>query len=109
MENEMSPTHVCQYTTLESLSADTELQELEMKELACALEMSREATVAYSEEDSSSSEIDVAMTENSHELNTCISQLRDIVGDDVPREELVRVSLAADYDVNRALNFFFST
>ena len=47
--------------------------------------------------------------EDSARLEGCIQSLRDIVGDGVPREELVRVCLAADYDVNRALNFFFSS
>ncbi|XP_077980159.1 uncharacterized protein LOC144435438 [Glandiceps talaboti] len=111
--NETSPPRVSQYATFESLSNDTEMTELELKELTCALEISQRESLsapANSDEDSNnSSEINLALTENSEELNTCIMQLRDIVGDDVPREELVRVSLAADYDVNRALNFFFST
>ncbi len=47
--------------------------------------------------------------EDSERLEACISALRDIVGASVPREELVRVALAADYDANRALNFFFSS
>ena len=46
--------------------------------------------------------------EDGSRLDDCISQLRDIVGDDVPRDELIRVALAADFDSNRALNFFFS-
>jgi hypothetical protein len=53
------------------------------------------------------SEEDLHMVENEEQLNQCLEQLRDIVGNDVPREELVRVALAADYDVNRAVNYFF--
>ncbi|XP_037094358.1 uncharacterized protein LOC119114260 [Pollicipes pollicipes] len=41
-------------------------------------------------------------------LEACLQRLRSIVGEDVARAELIRVVLAADYDVNRALNFFFS-
>lgn len=57
--------------------------------------------------DSSSLE-DLPLTQDSTQLEACIVQLREILGDGVPQEELVRVSLAADYDINRALNFFFS-
>lgn len=48
------------------------------------------------------------MTQDSAQLEVCVEQLRDVVGEAVPREALVQVSLAADYDVNRALNFFFA-
>ncbi|XP_064635771.1 uncharacterized protein LOC135492948 isoform X2 [Lineus longissimus] len=58
---------------------------------------------------SSSSSEELPFMEDSVRLEGCLSALRDIVGDTVPREELVRVALAADYDVNRALNFFFSS
>ncbi|XP_055954606.1 uncharacterized protein LOC126812091 [Patella vulgata] len=60
------------------------------------------------DETSSSSE-DLPFMEDATRLETCLSALRDIIGDSVPRDELVRVALAADYDVNRALNFFFSS
>ncbi|XP_013420010.1 uncharacterized protein LOC106180548 [Lingula anatina] len=56
----------------------------------------------------SSSSEEMNYVEDSGRLDACLESLRDIVGDGVPREELVRVALAADYDVNRALNFFFS-
>ncbi|XP_074647658.1 uncharacterized protein LOC141903440 isoform X2 [Tubulanus polymorphus] len=58
---------------------------------------------------SSSSSDEAGFMEDSTRLETCISALRDIVGDDVPRDELVNIALAADYDTNRALNFFFSS
>lgn len=56
----------------------------------------------------SSSSDELHMMEDADRLESCITALRDIVGESVPREELVRVALAADYDANRALNFFFS-
>ena len=58
---------------------------------------------------SSSSSEDLHFVEDAGRLESCITQLQAIVGDTVPREELVRVALAADYDANRALNFFFSS
>lgn len=43
-------------------------------------------------------------------LEACLSQLRDVIGEDVAtRQQLVQVALAADYDLNRALNFFYSS
>jgi hypothetical protein len=42
-------------------------------------------------------------------LHACLEQLQDIVGPGMPRERLVQVVLAADFDVNRALNFIFSS
>ena len=36
-------------------------------------------------------------------------QLRDVLGPLIPQEQLVRVALAADYDVNRAINHFFNS
>ncbi|KAL5019275.1 hypothetical protein ScPMuIL_004997 [Solemya velum] len=57
----------------------------------------------------SSSSDDLPCVEDSVQLEACLDALRHIVGDSVPRGELVRVALAADYDINRALNFFFSS
>lgn len=51
---------------------------------------------------------ELPLTHDSAQLEVCVEQLRDVVGEAVPREALVQVSLAADYDVNRALNFFFA-
>eukprot|EP00058_Branchiostoma_floridae_P010098 XP_002595586.1 hypothetical protein BRAFLDRAFT_117505 [Branchiostoma floridae] len=76
-----------------------------LEDMACALSISDEEAGGTDETTSS----DLSMTEDRVRLDACLSALRDIVGDDVPQEELVRVSLAADYDVNRALNFFFSS
>lgn len=41
-------------------------------------------------------------------LEACLSQLRDVIGEGASRQELVELALAADYDLNRALNFFYS-
>ncbi|XP_025114825.1 uncharacterized protein LOC112576505 isoform X1 [Pomacea canaliculata] len=56
---------------------------------------------------SSVSSEDLQLMGNEELLHSCLAALRDVVGDAVPEEELVRVALAADYDVNRAVNFFF--
>ncbi|GIY25110.1 BTB domain-containing protein [Caerostris darwini] len=78
---------------------------LDIEELFSAVNISGKEGEQAS--DSSSLE-DLPLTQDSAQLEACVAQLRDIVGESVPRDELVRVSLAADYDVNRALNFFFS-
>lgn len=57
---------------------------------------------------SSSSADDLQFVEDSERLESCVAQLRDIVGEDYPREELLQVALAADCDTNRALNYIFS-
>ncbi|XP_071544090.1 uncharacterized protein [Panulirus ornatus] len=38
-----------------------------------------------------------------------VQQLREVVGQQVPHSTLVEMTLAADYDLNRALNFFFAS
>ncbi|XP_047118625.1 uncharacterized protein LOC124799129 [Schistocerca piceifrons] len=58
--------------------------------------------------DSSSLE-DLPLTQDSARLESCIVQLRDIVGEQASREELVQLALAADYDINRAANFYYSS
>ena len=42
-------------------------------------------------------------------VEQCIEVLSGILGDSVPRRDLVRVALAADCDPNRALNFYFAS
>ncbi|XP_013783752.1 uncharacterized protein LOC106467912 [Limulus polyphemus] len=78
---------------------------LDIEELTSAINISGKEPEATS--DSSSVE-ELPLTHDSAQLEACVAQLRDIVGESVPQEQLVRISLAADYDVNRALNFFFS-
>ena len=51
---------------------------------------------------------DDVMPRGNSQIERCIEQLRDVLGDAVPRRELVRVTLAADCDPNRALNFYFA-
>ncbi|XP_045105619.1 uncharacterized protein LOC123501098 isoform X3 [Portunus trituberculatus] len=41
-------------------------------------------------------------------LEAVVQQLREVVGQQVPRTTLIQITLAADYDLNRALNFFFT-
>lgn len=41
-------------------------------------------------------------------IEKCMQELTEILGDSIPRRELLRITLAADCDVNRALNFYFS-
>ncbi|KXJ07762.1 uncharacterized protein LOC110250055 [Exaiptasia diaphana] len=41
-------------------------------------------------------------------IEKCIQSLTEVLGDSIPRRELIRVTLAANCDVNRALNFYFS-
>ncbi|CAL4114149.1 unnamed protein product, partial [Meganyctiphanes norvegica] len=45
---------------------------------------------------------------NSEAVETVVQQLREVLGDHVPRSTLLQITLAADYDLNRALNFFFA-
>ncbi|KAG1683580.1 Speckle-type POZ protein-like [Nymphon striatum] len=47
--------------------------------------------------------------QNADRLEECVSNLREVVGESVSREGLIQLCLAADYDINRALNFFFSS
>lgn len=42
-------------------------------------------------------------------LETGLAQLRDILGDEAPREKLVQVLLAGDYDINRAINYYYTS
>ncbi|XP_069955000.1 uncharacterized protein [Cherax quadricarinatus] len=46
---------------------------------------------------------------NNGRVEAVVQQLREVVGQQVPRSTLVRITLAADYDLNRALNFFFAS
>lgn len=57
--------------------------------------------------DDSSDDDDVLPAGNS-QVERCIEILKGVLGDTVPRRELVRVTVAADCDPNRALNFYFS-
>ncbi|XP_077490197.1 uncharacterized protein LOC144101061 [Amblyomma americanum] len=102
----------CQFEPASPSSASSSL--LDIDEFASALSISGKETdttqadqgAAHSSTWSSLEEL--PLTQDSAQLEVCVEQLRDVVGEAVPREALVQVSLAADYDVNRALNFFFA-
>lgn len=51
----------------------------------------------------------IPLTHDSNQLETCVSHLRDLLGPLIPQDQLVRCALAADYDVNRAANYFFNS
>ncbi len=51
----------------------------------------------------------IPLTHDSNQLETCVAQLRDVLGPLIEEDQLVQVALAADYNVNRALNFFFGS
>ncbi|XP_039265805.2 uncharacterized protein LOC120341379 [Styela clava] len=40
---------------------------------------------------------------------SCVIELQSILGNEIPSDELERIAMAADFDVNRALNFYFSS
>ncbi|RZF40536.1 hypothetical protein LSTR_LSTR000415 [Laodelphax striatellus] len=46
---------------------------------------------------------------DSARLEACLTELTGVIGNLATRTELVQLALAADYDLNRALNFFFSS
>ncbi|KAE8752100.1 hypothetical protein FOCC_FOCC001262 [Frankliniella occidentalis] len=50
---------------------------------------------------------ELPLAQDSSRLERCLADLYDIVGDDAPRHELAQIAMAADYDVNRAANFYF--
>ena len=56
---------------------------------------------------SSSSSDELHFLEDPARLEGCIEALRNILGD-LPRDDLANIALAADYDINRAVNFYFT-
>lgn len=102
----------CQFEPTSPSSASSSL--LDIDEFASALSISGKETDATQADQAAahsstwSSLEELPLTQDSAQLEVCVEQLRDVVGEAVPREALVQVSLAADYDVNRALNFFFA-
>ncbi|XP_072029575.1 uncharacterized protein [Amphiura filiformis] len=107
------------YTQFKGMQYDTDSDDssdygLEVKDLAKGLadarkESKRAVKESESDSDSSGEEVPNPLVEDHEQLHTCINQLKEILGDEVPREELERLSRAADFDVNRALNFFFAS
>ncbi|KAH6942505.1 hypothetical protein HPB50_006930 [Hyalomma asiaticum] len=102
----------CQFEPASPSSASSSL--LDIDEFASALSISgKEADATQADQAAAHSSAwssleELPLTQDSAQLEVCVEQLRDVVGEAVPREALVQVSLAADYDVNRALNFFFA-
>ncbi|XP_046685129.1 uncharacterized protein LOC124370870 [Homalodisca vitripennis] len=48
--------------------------------------------------------------QDSARLEACLRALRDVIGEEAAsRQQLVQVALAADFDLNRALNFYYSS
>lgn len=56
----------------------------------------------------SSSFEELPLSHDTGRLETCLVQLRDILGDTAPRDTLVQVILAADFDLRRAINYFYT-
>ena len=71
--------------------------------------ISNEATCIFQRYSSSSSSSDLNVMADQQRLNECVVALREVIGDDVPHEDLVQFVLAADYDVSRAINFYFQS
>lgn len=54
------------------------------------------------------SDDELAQPDDSVQLAQCVSELRIVLGASPSQEMLVQISRAADYDANRALNFYFA-
>ncbi|XP_034251805.1 uncharacterized protein LOC117651669 isoform X2 [Thrips palmi] len=50
---------------------------------------------------------ELPLTQDTSQLERCVQDLFDIVGEEASRHELVQLAMAADYDVNRAANFYY--
>ncbi|KAJ8913824.1 hypothetical protein NQ315_003733 [Exocentrus adspersus] len=50
---------------------------------------------------------DLRLQQSSSQMERCINQLREIVSEATPREVLVQIILAADYDLRRAVNYYY--
>lgn len=80
-------------------SPDSSNSEMQKGNLKCVLPQ---------DHSNSSSLEDLPLSHDTARLETSLAQLRDIVGDTAPREKLIQVLLAADYDLCRAVNYFYS-
>lgn len=58
-------------------------------------------------DDSDDDDDNEVMPAGNNQVERCIEVLRRVLGDAVPRRELLRVTVAADNDPNRALKFYF--
>ncbi|KAJ1530441.1 hypothetical protein ONE63_005346 [Megalurothrips usitatus] len=50
---------------------------------------------------------ELPLTQDASRLERCIQDLFDIVGEGASRHELAQIAMAADYDINRAVNFYY--
>lgn len=50
----------------------------------------------------------LAISHDTVRLDNCMEQLKEILGDEEPRDKLVQVILAADYDLCRAIHYFYT-
>ncbi|XP_068717142.1 BTB/POZ domain-containing protein 19-like [Montipora capricornis] len=67
-----------------------------------------EELINCNRDDSDDDDDNDVMPAGNNQVERCIEVLRGVLGDAVPRRELVRVTVAADCDPNRALNFYFA-
>ena len=51
----------------------------------------------------------IPLTTDSSRLDSCVASLREVLGPLVPEETLIQVAIAADCNIDRALNHFFNT
>ncbi|XP_063445642.1 uncharacterized protein LOC134725615 [Mytilus trossulus] len=58
---------------------------------------------------STTSSVSDLRIEDPARLEACVHQMKEIVGDDVSDEDLMLHVISADYDVSRAINFYFSS
>ena len=58
---------------------------------------------------SSEDEEELQLESSSMEWDSCLESLRAVVGSEVTDDVLRDLLLAADMDINRAVNFFFNT
>ncbi|ELU06536.1 hypothetical protein CAPTEDRAFT_219008 [Capitella teleta] len=82
----------------------------DMDEVMKALELGDVQASPQSTDSTSSSFLeDLHYVEDATNIEICLTELRGILGDEVPHEMLLRVASAADYQVNRAVNYYFSS
>ena len=66
-----------------------------------------EELINCNRDDSDEDDDNDVMPARNNQVERCIEVLRGVLKDAVPRRELVRVTVAADCDPNRVLNFYF--
>lgn len=99
---------VSRYRGMQHDSSDTSSEGVEMiKE-----EGTKERPLANNpDENMSSDEEDAAalVAREHQKMMDCVKLLKEIVGAEVPQEELEKLARAADYDVTRAVNHFYNS